>query len=171
MPDKEFDVYELYSRRRDKDWLVEQLRTRPEAFGVSLHTAINGSGPHGWRAAWILCHAMNTSDNRLQSRVGEIIDAIPEKSDGHQRELLRILHKLTIGEDHEGLLFDVCMALWADLQKASAVRVFAFKHIYNIADRYPELKNEVRLVTDDVYVETLSPGIRSSVRKLIKRLA
>jgi hypothetical protein len=36
-----------------------------------------------------------------------------------------------------------------------------------IASKYPDLSNEIALITQNHYLETLSPGVRRAVMKMI----
>lgn len=164
------DLHRLYQERKSRDWLVDYVRSSEDVFELTVEKAISAPEPEGWRAAWILGHAMERGDVRVQCRIEEFVDAIPGKQPGHQRELLRILLKLEVGEDIEGSLFDTCMSLWEDLQNPPAVRYFAFRHMANTAERYPEIVAELRFVVADDYLDPLSPGIRNGVRKIVRRL-
>lgn len=59
------------------------------------------------------------------------------------------------------------MEIWEQVGKIPSVRIFAFRLIVRIARKYPELKNEIAFLTQPHYTETLSPGIRNSVHKLL----
>ena len=78
------------------------------------------------------------------------------------------MNKLT--ERQEGILFDKCISIWEDINKSPSVRSFAFLIITNTVKKYPELISEISFLTQGHYVETLSPGIRRSVVRIIKEL-
>ena len=40
-----------------------------------------------------------------------------EKTDGHQRELIKIMRKMKLSKDNEGLFFDIGMGIWEYGQK------------------------------------------------------
>ncbi|MBR9976147.1 MAG: hypothetical protein KFF77_11245 [Bacteroidetes bacterium] len=71
---------------------------------------VSDAQPYAWRAAWLLSDCMETNDRRLRGRRDAFIAAIPDKADGHQRELLKILLRMDLGERHESRLFDACMS-------------------------------------------------------------
>ena len=83
----------------------------------------------------------------------EILEVLPHKEAGHQRELLKLLEKIDIDEEYEGVLFDQCVSIWESIEKAPSVRVVAFRVIAKIAANYPEMKNEIRFLNQDHYVE------------------
>ncbi len=159
----------LLGRFRKED-MVDRLNSDPESFCETLDLALDGLETVSWRAAWVLYHSMTEQDVRLQPHVEEIINAIQGKKDGHQRELLRILEKLDIPEELEGLLFDVGMTVWEQTGKIPSVRLFALRNILRIAKKYPAIKSELDFFTDFHYTESLSPGIRNAVERMFKEL-
>ena len=55
---------------------------------------------------------MNKDDPKIKKHLAKIIKSIEGKNDGHQRELIKIVRKMSLNEDQEGLFFDVCMNIW-----------------------------------------------------------
>jgi hypothetical protein len=157
---------DLLLSRFNKDEVVLLLNSDPCKFDETIELALYGENPVAWRAAWVLYHCMHKNDQRLQPHLMAMIGAIPGKSDGQQRELLRIIEQLDIPEEHEGEVFDLCMTIWEQVGKIPSVRVFAFRIILRIAKKYPELKTEITFMTQQQYTETLSPGIRASVERM-----
>jgi len=133
--------------------------------------AITDEQPYSWRAAFVLWSVIQNNDVRIQKHIKKLVKAVKEKSDGHQRELLKILLMMELDEKYEGVLFDICMNVWEQINKAPSVRVNALKLIIKIANKHPELKKEISFLAQDHYLESLSPGARHSVRKLMNELA
>lgn len=158
---------EILAGRFNKEELAKLLNADREKFEETLIIALQDIHPVSWRASWMLYHTMEEQDNRLQPFLPQLIAALKGKGDGHQRELLRIIGLLDITEEYEGILFDACMEIWEQVGKIPSVRIFAFRLIVRIARKYPELKNEIAFLTQEHYTETLSPGIKNSLQKLI----
>ena len=114
------------------------------------------------------CHEVEGKEHGYIKR---IIDALKSKDDGHQRELLKILYKMELTEKYEGILFDYCMDIWEQISKSPSVRVNALKFIIKIAKKHPELSQEITFLTENHYLESLSPGAKHSVSMLMKKLA
>lgn len=151
-----------------KEEMISFMAAHPECFGEAAGLAVSDVQPFAWRAAWLLSDCMEKNDHRLRGRRDAIIGAIPDRADGHQRELLKILLRMELGERHESRLFDVCMSIWEQPAKSPSVRVTAFRFIVRMAVKYPELANELTGLTQDWYLETLSPGIRNSVDRMLR---
>ncbi len=152
----------------NKQTMISWLEAHPESFTEAVHLALVDKQPLSWRAAWLLWSCMEDNDLRIRPFIPRIIECIKQKKDGHQRELLKILYRMDLSEEEEGVIFDLCMNVWEQVGKTPSVRHNAFRMIVRIASKYPDLSNEIALITQDHYLETLSPGVRRSVIKMCK---
>lgn len=148
-----------------KEALSSYMASHPDDFQNILSIALADDISFAWRAAWLISSHTKKNDERIAPHIKSIINAIPGKKDGHQRELLRIIMRMELEEDVEGLLFDICISLWEDINKDPSIRITAFKLIMKTIKKYPELFEEIKFLTDDHYLEPLSPGIKKSVLK------
>jgi hypothetical protein len=154
-----------------KEGMIAFLKSNPEYFNEALDLAISDDQPFAWRSSFLLSSCMKDNDIRVKKYLSSIINCLPSKSDGHQRDLLRILYRMKLTDKNEGLVFDTCIRLWEQIGKAPSVRVMAFKFIIKIAIQHPELLNEISVLMQDHYLESLSPGIKFSVRKMIDEIS
>ncbi|NWF88335.1 MAG: hypothetical protein HXY50_02625 [Ignavibacteriaceae bacterium] len=150
-----------------KEEVVSFLNNHPEYFEEAIQLAIADKQPFSWRAAFLLVNCMKKNDNRVQKYINQIVESIKTKKDGHQRELLKILFNMEIKGKHEGKLFDVCMSLWEQINKQPSIRITALKFILKIAKKHPELKEEIVYLTQDHYLEFLSPGVKKSIERMM----
>ena len=150
-----------------KTGMIAYMDAHPEDFEEAIELAISNKQPYSWRAAWLLWSCMQKNDVRVQSHIKNIIDAIKDKKDGHQRDLLIILLQMELNEEYEGFLFHICVDIWEKINKKPSARITAFKNIIKIAKKYPELSNEVIFFTQNQYLESLSPGVKKSISKMI----
>ncbi len=146
-----------------KDEMVSVMSGRDDLFDGLVQLAIDDIQTYSWRAAWLLCSIMHPGDERVQKYTNKIIQAIPHRKDGHQRELLHLVMKLRVDEGTEGQLFDLCISLWEQINKKPSVRYTAFRIILDIIQKYPEMTHEISFLTQPQYLETLSPGIKRAV--------
>lgn len=154
-----------------KEEMISWLNTHPKDFDEAVNLALTDKQPWSWRAAWLLGNCMEENDQRLRKHINDIINVLPAKKDGHQRELIKILYRLEIDESFEGQLFDHCIRLWEKINKQPSVRISALRMILKIARKYAELLPEIHFLTQSHYMETLSPGIRRSVHRLLPETA
>jgi len=147
--------------------MINHLATHDGDFGEAIQLAVADKQPYSWRAAWLLWSCMQEDDPRIRGHIRTIIDAIPSKREGHQRELLKILQQMEISEEDEGYLFDICVTIWEKINSRPSVRYHALYTIVTIAGRHPSLFNEIKCLTEDHYMDTLSPGIKRVIYRMI----
>ncbi len=152
-----------------KEQMILFLKTHPDQFVEALELAISDKQPYSWRSAWLLWSCIEENDIRVQKYIDAILKVMPEKKDGHLRELIKILSIMELDEDQEGLLFNICMNVWESINKGPSVRYNALVFILKIAKRHPELKGEIAFITQDQYLDTLSPGIKNSIIRMVRK--
>jgi len=163
-------ILEMLSARYSSTKFETIVNQGEGIFNEIMELALQNHIPASWRAAFICHHQTSPNDPLLLPFLSRIIDAIPSKKDGHQRELLRLLLKMDINEDLEGKLFDVCVTIWESVEKSPSVRIIAFRIIVRIGLKHPEMKNEISFLTQSHYIESLSPGIKRSLEKEIEKM-
>jgi len=153
-----------------KEGMIRHLAEHPEDFEEALQLAVSNKQPYSWRSAWLLWSCMEMDDARVKGSIKKIIELLPTLKDGHQRELLKILQMMELCEEEEGLVFNLCLTVWEQIHKAPSVRWHAFMTLLKIAKNYPDLLHEIQFLTQEQYMETLSPGIRHTLGLRIKEL-
>ncbi|MBU0474073.1 MAG: hypothetical protein KKF62_07900 [Bacteroidetes bacterium] len=153
-----------------KEQMVDFLKKNPTLFDETINISLGDYQPESWRAAWLIKHYMNKNDKRITKYINAILKVLVNKKDGHQRELLKILLAMELTEKQEGILFDKCITIWEDINKSPSVRSFAFLILTNTVKKYPELMVEIGFLTQNHYTESLSPGIRHSIVRVINKL-
>ncbi len=153
-----------------KDEMIAYLQNHPEDFEEAAALAMSNKRLYSWRAAWLLWSCMTENDSRIRPYIKSFINSLETKPDGHQRELLKILQIMTLDEEDEGILFNICVNLWLKINSQPSVRFTALAFMCKMADKYPELMHEVLLLTEDHYLDTLSPGIKIGVSRIIEKL-
>lgn len=154
-----------------KEEMIAFLKTHPEYFNEAIELAISDNQPFAWRSAFVLFDCIDENDTRVKKHINTILNCIKDKKDGHQRELLKILYKMKLNEQQEGIVFDICIRLWQQIDKDPSVRMTAFKFIIKISNKYPELLEEIKFLLNEEFLSTLSPGVKHSIRKMIKGFA
>ena len=150
--------------------MISYLKSHPVDFEEAIKLAISDKQPYSWRAAWLLWSYMDKNDQRLHRYLKKIIDALPTKSDDQLRELLLILQRMELDDDYEGELFNTCVNVWEKIGKKPSVRYNAFKLIVKIAKKHPDLSNEIILLTQTHYMDSLSDTVKKSIFKMVDGL-
>ena len=63
-------------------------------------------------------------------------------------------------------IFDLSLDIWLNIKKKSSLRITAYQILIKITNRYPSLKNELEILTNNSHLNSLSKGIKKSVFKL-----
>jgi hypothetical protein len=153
-----------------KDGMIAFLKAHPECWDEAIELAVTNKQPYSWRAAWLLWSCLTKNDTRIHPHIDDLIQAMEGKKDGHQREILKILLVMELNEEQESKLLDFCIQEWKQTQKTPSIRYTAFRFMYQMAKKYPELSQEIKLYTQKHYLESLSPGVRKSIYKMIETL-
>ena len=166
----EESLLDILNSRFNKEDFFNHINSSPAIFEEAIEIACGDLAPQSWRAAWSLNHQLKKNDQRVIKHASRFIKILLQKEDGHQRELLKILQKLDLPEDDEGILFDKSVTIWEDISKSPSVRMVAFKVLVKIASHYPEMKNEISFLIQDHYLDSLSPGIKRSLLREVKKM-
>ena len=151
--------------------MISYMAAHPEDFDEAIKLSISNKQPYSWRAAWLLWSCMEENDKRIEGYINNIINTITAKNDDHQRELLKILLQMDLNEKYEGFLFDVCVTIWEKINKKPSVRFAAFKFIIKIAKKHPDLSKEITFLTQNQYLDLLSPAAKKSISKMTKEFS
>lgn len=150
-----------------KDDLISYVKTHQDNFPELIKLAISDKQNYSWRAAWLLWSCMGENDKRIRRCIKEIIEVLPKRHDNQQRELLIVLQRMELDVEDEGRLFDICSKIWRKVNKNSSLRFHAFKTMISTSKKYPDLSNEIKLLTDDYYIENLTDNVKKSIFTLM----
>ena len=153
-----------------KDEMLKEVMQTPGYFTYLLELSILDIDHVSWRAAWLVNHKALKNDERINPYKSAIISSIGTKKDGHQRELIKLIHKIKWNEDELGEVFDCCISIWKDISKSSSVRIKSFEVLVKIVKSYPGLIQELLLFCDHLYTDELTPGILQSYYKLVNKI-
>lgn len=148
--------------------MISYMESHTEDFEEAIKLAISNKLRYSWRAAWLLWSCMKENDLRVRKYLKKIIDVLETKKDNHQRELLKILLLMDLDDEYEGVLFDLCVSVWEKIHKVPSVRFTAFKIIVKIAKKHPDLSQEITLLTQPQYLDSLSSAAKKSIMKMSK---
>ena len=150
--------------------MITYLKTHPEDFEEAIKLALSDKPPYSWRAAWLLWSCMDKNDERIKKIIKDIIGILPTKNENQQRELFIILQQMELDEEHEGVLFNICVNVWETINLKPSVRYNAFKLILKIAKKHPDLSNELVFLTQKRYMDSLSYTVKKSISKRMNEL-
>lgn len=83
-----------------------------------------------------------------------------------KRNVVRILQHIEIPERLQGIVMSTCFELLADPKETIAVRVFSMTVLASLSKTYPDIRQELKAIVNDIMEQEGSPGFRSRARKL-----
>jgi len=85
----------MFSDRSSIEAMVKVVNENSENFNEAIQLACMNKEPQSWRSAWILGHCAIKNDERITDHLNALITAVYKKKDGHQRELIKLIIRIT----------------------------------------------------------------------------
>jgi len=121
-------------------------------------------------ASWAASKAYELKPEWFESYIPQLISSLEKPIHGSvRRNSLRIMQTMNIPEALEGELIDILFTLLMDTKTESAVKAFGMSVASNIAQKHPELKNELKIIIED-QLPYATPSFKSRAKKIIKNL-
>jgi len=123
------------------------------------------------RAAYSLSISTDNHPELIKPHIGTLINNLDENvHDAVKRCTVRILQHTKIPNKHEGKLTEQCFDFLTSNKEPIAIKVFSMTILANMAEKYPDLKNELNIIINDL-MEYGNPGIISRGKKVLKQIA
>jgi hypothetical protein len=123
------------------------------------------------RASWPLAYIAVAQPELVLPYQYQLITNIKQLNnhDAIRRNTLRIWIDVMPAEDNWGELFDICYSFLRSKNEPNAIKSFAMHVMSNIVVKYPELKNELQSIIEDL-LPLGKPAITSRGLKTLKLL-
>ncbi len=124
------------------------------------------------RAAYPISYCVQKYPALIKPWIGRMIKRMQEKDihDAVRRNALRIFEEVDIPEKHCGILFDLSNKYLHNINEPIAVRAFALSVMSNIAQKFPDLKNEVK-VNAEALLQCGIPALESRGRRSLREIS
>lgn len=152
----------------NKGGMITYIKNTPAVYPDLIKLALTDEPRYSWRAAWLLWSVMESNDKRIRKHLQKIAAILPERNESHQRELIIILQKMTLPDDITSQLFDYCITLWNDPSRTLSLRYNAFKLMAKIAQEYPELIPELKILAVNDNQAGLPRSLRRCADKILR---
>lgn len=148
--------------------MLDEVKTNSEFIDAYVDYAISNE-KYAWRAAWVLQHLSQSNPEKLQKHSNKFVSALNNiEIDGHIREMLKIILNLNLTEEQTSEVFDSCYQLLQNNKMQSSVRSTCFNFLLKVAKDYPELKDEIRIIFENIK-DYLSPGIKRGMELRLQK--
>ena len=122
------------------------------------------------RAAWAVSYCAQQHPQLIKpylSKLAKLLDK-PGLHDAVKRNTLKIFETIAVPKALQGKMADVCFKFLLS-QEPIAMKAYSMTILLNICKEEPDLKNELRIVIEDM-IPLGSAGIRSRGKRVLKEL-
>ncbi len=121
------------------------------------------------RAAWPLSFSVAEHPKLISKHIGSLLRYMrqPNLHNAIRRNGVRLLQYVTVPEEYQGELMDICFEFVASVDEPVAVKAFSLTILANLAQSYPEIIPEIRVLIED-QLPSQSPAFTNRAKKLLK---
>ncbi|MFO7864692.1 MAG: hypothetical protein R6U85_11865 [Salinivirgaceae bacterium] len=174
MKDTKFDhIREILTDRASKttkSFVVAFGLNNAECTKQLWEWAIYEKDPLKWRAAWVfeeICLKNSTVTEIYIDRIAKIYPKLNHT--GLRRMFGHILTENTIPPARESEILNAAFLWLQDRSQPAAIRVNCMQLVFNLSEKYPELKQELKATLEHEYA-TGSPGFQNRSGKILARI-
>lgn len=151
--------------------IVHSVGAYPADFDIIYALIGNADQKISWRAAWACQKVFDKYPDFLKGKQHELVATVMMNShSGTRRILLSILLELPTPEPLPVDFLDFCFRNMLSLNEAVAIQALCIKMAYKLCLCEPELLPELKLYLENAEPEYYSPGVKSTIRNVLKRL-
>jgi len=124
------------------------------------------------RSAWIISIVAERFPKLLDPYLLQMTERLSERGlpVAVKRNVTRIFQHITLPETLHGPVMNACFELLADPKEAVAVRCFSMGILANLSSDYPEIKQELNVLIEDMLAHDPTAGIRSKARRVLQAI-
>ena len=151
-----------------KDRMVSYIKDDPGKFAELFDLFRNGKGLVAQRASWAVSYCAEQYPELIYPYCQEMVDylQVPGIHDSIKRNILRTFQDINIPVTLEESLLELCFDYVINRREAVAIRVFAMQVLANLSERYPEIRNELKVIIEDE-LPYAKPAFVSRGRKIL----
>lgn len=103
------------------------------------------------RAAWPVSYCVEAHPQLIKKHFARLIKKLqqPQLHNAVKRNSVRLLQHVAIPKKHQGAVMDICFGYVASPTEAVAVKAFSLTVLGNLAQQYPEIIPEIKLLIED----------------------
>ena len=168
------DLRQTLSKRHSKELteiIADRIAKDPDELDILIGLMEDEDKMLSQRAAWPLSLVAEKSPELIIPHVARLTELLGKKGyhDAVNRNIVRAFQFVDIPDDDSGIVIDKCFDLLNDRGQPIAVQVFSMQVISNLTERYPELKNELKVSIESQW-DTQSAGFRSRGKRILKKI-
>lgn len=145
--------------------IVTWVGSSQQRFDELFHLFMTGEYRVVQRAAWPVSYCVIEHPGFITKHLKQLIGCLrtPGQHDAVKRNTVRLLQHIDIPKRWQGAVMDICFGYIASPTEAVAIKAFSLSILQNLAKRYQEIKEEVKLIIEDQW-EGTPPAFRSRAK-------
>lgn len=153
--------------------IVQWIGNDPQKIQKLIYILFNDEDRIKQRAAWVLSDVAKIHPALVQKYVPALVEKLKDARShiAVKRHTYRMLQHLELPEVIHGDLMNNCFESLINPREALAVRAFAMSILARMAETYPEIGNEVKLIINDALQQEAAASFKSRAKKVLNQLA
>jgi len=148
----------------------EYIGSKPGRFRLLMDLFFSKDLRTCQRASWVVAHCIDKDITLVTPYLADMVKNLSNPvTDATKRNTVRILEKVDIPEPLWEDCLNHCFGYLENPGEPIAIKAFSMSVLYNISEKIPEIKNELKLLIEDL-LPYGSAGIKSRGRKILAKL-
>lgn len=137
--------------KKQCDAIVKFIGKDPERFAELMKCFFENEYRVSQRAAWPMNYCAVKYPGLIKPYFKKLLDNLkkPGLHDSIPRNTIRLLQYVEIPEKFDGQVMDICFGYVSSPATAVAIKAFSLTVLQNLAKKYPEIINEIKLVIEE----------------------
>jgi hypothetical protein len=139
-------------------------------FATLLHLFLHDEYRVVQRAAWILSMIAETHPELIRPHLKKLVTRMNDEGVhvAVKRNVVRLLQYFDIPKQLHSEVINTCFSMLADPKETVAVRCFSMTVLDNLSKTYPEIRQELRLVINDILEHDPTAGLIARAKQVLK---
>jgi len=168
------DIYQhldQFHNKESKDAIIQWILNKPSEIETLIELFFSEEKRIKQRSAWSLGDIGLIRPDLINPYADRLISQLdlPNLHPAVIRNTLRLLEVIDIPEPLEGIVYEKCFNYLMDVKQTIAVRVFSMSVLAKLANKFPELKEELIAVIQE-HIPYGSAGFKARSRMVLAKL-
>lgn len=157
--------------KKQCDLITRYIGNNKKRFAELMTIFFKGEYRVTQRAAWPMSYCVRNHPELIKPYFDRILKMLDRKGthDSVGRNILRLLQDVEIPKRFHGRIMNTCFEIISSAEKPIAFKAFSLTVLSNLANEYPEIKQELKLVIQERW-DYETAAFHSRARKLLKKL-
>lgn len=165
------DIKKSLEEKYSKEGIIsirDYIGTDKQLFEELMQLFFSGEYLVAQRASWAMMHCADAYPELIEPYLKSILKYLRQEGlhDSIKRNSMRIMEKIDLSDELLGDAADIAFQYLAEPNEAVAIRVFSMGLIWNICQKEPDLRHELKLLIEE-YLPYGSAGFKSRGKKIL----